>query len=153
MVDDDEVDELDSSDSDNDNNDDDYEDGEIVEAFPNGRGSVGRSAANRFASVSEDEKEQFNDGAQRDSPATNGKAKSPVESRYAIKKTKPNQQSRQLGSKVESDSDDSVIALDTPSPNTTKQTLAQNRVKRQEREAFWKAKAQKQVLEISDSDE
>lgn len=146
MVDDAEVDELESSDSEIDNQlYDSYEEGEIVETFPNGRGGVGRMPANRFASVSEDEEEHYNSARAN----TRGQDQSPVESRYAIAKPQSSWKPPIQQPTDQSDSDESIIAIDTPPPEAKKA----RRVPRAERAAFWQAKAQNQVVEVSDSDE
>lgn len=164
MVNDDEVDELDSDsesdeqdmqldgESEDDGDDSGEEEGEIVESFPNGTNGIGSAPRrSRYMSVSEDDEvlEQF---AREFDP--NHEEEEETETRYGINKTKtkksqrPNAGPRENGSGSVSDSDDSIVALDAPPRSQTKPTVT-----RQDRRAFWAAKAQPTVHVISSDDE
>jgi hypothetical protein len=119
-------------------------------------GSPHRPFVDRFESVSMDEEEFFNSHPVPSASNSNGGARnhakaddeSPDDSRYAISK-RPKYQP-EAGEIVDfSDSDDSVIALNMPTASSS----SSSKVKREEREAFWAAKGQRQVTEVLDSDE
>ena len=144
VVDDDEVDQSDS-DSESDEQDMDLEDDPpVVEHFPNGKGGVKRVEKNRFNSVSEDEEiVDFIESKEEEESETRYGMK-----RKPIKPIRPLQSVDVQGSA--SDSDDSIVAFDTPQTKTVKR--GPKRVNSADRQAFWRAKAQPTVYVVSDSD-
>jgi len=188
MVDDDEVDELDS-DSDYDDYDDldlddGSEDGEIVEVFPSGNG--GAVQKDRFASVSEDEVDDSVFNVRKSAPARqvagNGSAatskahkaeeEEESDSRYGLSKkptstwrprklTHTSLPRRNDPASDDSDSDDSVVALDrrplaskdSAKPTKEKKAGSKPKLDPKDRQAFWAAKGQNAVIDFVDSDE
>lgn len=178
MVEDGEVDEFDSDSDfgDDADMDDGSEEGEIVETFANGRSAV--QTKDRFASVSEDEHEDeegvFNaskPGSSRESSGSGGGdskgKKGHVEdeeddSRYGLSR-KPTSTYRppklshtSLPHRDEdsSDSDDSIVAIATPAKARAKAKKSQKKPKLdpKDRQAFWAAKGQNQVIDFVDSE-
>ena len=182
MVDDDEVDEFDSDsdfadDMDMDDDASGSEEGEIVETFPNGK--AGRvQQKDRFASVSEDEEENEETVFNVPNTTANGKKgkveedEEEVESRYGLgkKPTSTYRPPKLSHSSLlyrndpggdSSDSDDSIVAIETPARVSTKGKSRgrdgdegdKPKLDPKDRQAFWAAKGQNQVIDFVDSDD